>query len=158
MNRESKTHFELSGMVAAALGGGGGGGTKPVQKCIFLTAEMKTFSNCHIPWGNPVEQKPSPSACCVIIPCCSQDWHFFQMPFNRLFKIHARGRSMKLSTTEESSFATQPFWCECISFCLWRASFSYSTFLQFLNMQQFHSCIKRGIQHHTFTNILFNKV
>lgn len=47
MNRESKTHFELSGMVAAALGGRGG--TKPVQKCIFLTAEMKTFSNCHIP-------------------------------------------------------------------------------------------------------------
>lgn len=35
MNRESKTHFELSGMVAAALGGGGGGGNKACAEVHF---------------------------------------------------------------------------------------------------------------------------
>lgn len=36
--------------------------------------------NCDIPRGNPVEQKLSPSACMIAL-CCSQNWHFFQVPF-----------------------------------------------------------------------------
>lgn len=36
MNRESKTHFELSGMVAAALGGGGGGGEQSLCRSAFF--------------------------------------------------------------------------------------------------------------------------
>lgn len=64
-------------MVTATLGEK----TKPGHKCVFTTAEMKTLNNCHIPRGNPVEQKLSPSACCMIAPSCSQNWHFFQVHF-----------------------------------------------------------------------------
>lgn len=79
-----QNHFEFSGMVTAALGEK----TKPRHKCIFITAEMKTFNNCHIPRGNPVEQELSSSTCCMMALCFSQNWHFFQMPFNRLLIIH----------------------------------------------------------------------
>lgn len=72
-----QNHFELSGMVTAALGEK----TKPGHKCVFIRAEMKISNNCHISRGNPVEQKLSPSACCMIAPCCSQNGHFFQVPF-----------------------------------------------------------------------------
>lgn len=71
-----QNHFEFSGMVTAALGEK----TKPGHKCIFITAEIKTFNNCHIPRGNPVEQEFSSSICCVMALCFSQNCISFKCP------------------------------------------------------------------------------
>lgn len=56
----------------------------------FTTAEIKTSHNCHIPRGNPVEQKLSPSRS-MIAPCCSQNWHLFQVPFVAYLKFRREG-------------------------------------------------------------------